>query len=51
MVDCLINSKTRTWNHEMIEGIFIPQEAEIIKKIPLSRKEAVDYLLAASTKR
>lgn len=42
MFDCCINSETSNWNHEMIDGILIPQEAEIIKKIPLSRKEAVD---------
>lgn len=38
-IDCLITPKTRTWNHEMIDGIFISQEAEIIKKIPLLKKD------------
>lgn len=31
-VDCLINSNTRTLNTKMMDGIFIPQEAEAIKK-------------------
>ncbi|KAL0004551.1 hypothetical protein SO802_012112 [Lithocarpus litseifolius] len=43
-VECLINAETRSWNVEMIDGIFIPQEAELIKKIPLSRCEADDSL-------
>lgn len=41
-VDCLINLETRTWNHEMVDGLFIPQEAKIIKKIPLSKCAADD---------
>ena len=43
IVDCLINPKTRT-NHEMIDGIFIPQEAEIIKKNPLSKNDVADSI-------
>lgn len=31
-VDSLIIPETRTWNHEMIDGIFAPQEADLIKK-------------------
>lgn len=55
-IDCLITPKTRTWNHEMIDGIFISQEAEIIKKIPLlkndvavlfsTRQNKIDNILA-----
>lgn len=35
-VECLINLETRTWNHELVDGLFIPSEAELIKKIPQS---------------
>ena len=44
IVECLINVDTRSWNEEMIDGIFIPQEAELIKKIPLSQFETDDSL-------
>ena len=43
-VECLINAETRSWNEGMIDGIFIPQEAELIKRIPLSRFEANDSI-------
>ena len=43
-VDCFINPETRTWNHEMIDWIFIPQEAKIIKKIPLSKNDVADSI-------
>ena len=52
MVDTLANAKvatlieetSRQWNHEMIDGIFTPLEAELIKAIPLSRCEVEDSL-------
>ena len=31
-VDCLIDEETRTWNVEMVDKIFAPQEAKEIKK-------------------
>ena len=31
-VDCLIDEGTRTWNVEMVDEIFAPQEAKEIKK-------------------
>ena len=43
-VDCLINSNTRTLNTEMVDGIFTPQEAEAIKKTPLSRFAVEDFI-------
>ena len=43
-VDILIDERTRQWNHELIEGIFIPEEADLIKTIPLSQQEAEDTL-------
>ena len=43
-VATLIEETSRQWNHEMIDGIFNPLEAELIKAIPLSRCEAEDSL-------
>lgn len=43
-VDCLINPDTRTLNTEMVDGIFIPQEAKAIKKISLSRFAVEDSI-------
>lgn len=31
-VDILIDESTRHWNHGLIDGLFAPQEVEIIKK-------------------
>ena len=50
-VDCLINPDTRSWNHEMIDGIFIPLEADLIKKILLSKNVVADLVLATSIER
>ena len=35
-VDSLIDLNTRTWNEELIDGLFVEEDAELIKKIPLS---------------
>ena len=43
-VALLINESTRQWNNEMIDGIYTPVEADMIKAIPLSRCEAEDSL-------
>ena len=43
-VATLIDETSRQWNHEMINGIFTPLEAELIKAIPLSQCEADDSL-------
>ena len=43
-VATLIEETSRQWNHEMINGIFTPLEAELIKAIPLSQCEADDSL-------
>ena len=40
----LINESTRKWNNEMIDGIFTPVEANMIKAIPLSLCEVKDTL-------
>ena len=44
-MDCLIDASTRQWDEDMIDGIFLPQEAEIIKKIPLAVTTSADYLV------
>ena len=43
-VDILIKEGTRQWDHGLIEGMFTPEEAELITSIPLSRCEAEDAL-------
>ena len=43
-VAILIEETTRWWNHEMIDSIFVPVEANLIKAIPLSQCEAEDRL-------
>ena len=39
-VDILNKEDTRQWDHGLIEGMFTPEEAELITSIPLSRCEA-----------
>lgn len=43
-VDMLIDPLTRQWDESLIDGIFIPHEAEKIKKIPLARVRVEDVL-------
>ncbi|XP_075650032.1 uncharacterized protein LOC142620559 [Castanea sativa] len=43
-VDCMIDEGTRTWNAEMVNEIFAPQEAEEIKNIPLAREATEESL-------
>ena len=43
-VEDLIDPESRQWNHELIDGIFVPWEAKIIKKIPLARVVVDDTL-------
>ena len=35
-VDTLIDPSTRRWNEEMVDGLFVEEDAKLIKKIPLS---------------
>ena len=48
-VALLINESTRKWNNEMIDGIFTPVEADMIKAIPLSLCEVKDTLFCPFT--
>lgn len=43
IIDCLINPDTRSWNREMINGIFIPLEVDLIKKIHLSKMQLLTW--------
>ena len=43
-VDCLIDKTPGNWDAEMLEGVLIPAEAEVAKKIPLARSQTEDSL-------
>nr|XP_023923936.1 uncharacterized protein LOC112035339 [Quercus suber] len=43
-MDSLIDPVTRSWNEELVDGLFGVEDAEMIKKIPLSRSVAEDTL-------
>ena len=43
-MDSLIDPDSRQWNKELVEGLFNEEEAELIKKIPLSQNAANDIL-------
>ena len=43
-MDCLIDENTGKWDAKMLEGILIPAEAELVKKIPLPQSQTKDVL-------
>nr|POE71608.1 putative ribonuclease h protein [Quercus suber] len=43
-VEILIDEETHGWNHSVIDGIFIPEEAELIKSMPLPQQGVDDRL-------
>jgi len=43
-VDTLIDLVTRRWNEELVDNLFVVENAKLIKKIPLSRSVAEDTL-------
>ena len=43
-IELLIDASTRKWNHELIDKIFISEEADLIKKMPLARLEVNDSI-------
>ena len=43
-VEVPINEATRTWNENIIHGLFVPDETVLIKKIPLSKHPTEDKL-------
>ena len=44
IIDSLIDPSTRRWNEEMVDGLFVEEDAKLIKKIPLSRHVTEDTL-------
>ena len=43
-VDSLIDLNTRTWNEELIDGLFVEEDVELIKRIPVSQAATEDTL-------
>ena len=43
-VDALINEENWTWNNDVLAGLFVPEEAELITRIPLSKHPIEDKL-------
>ena len=43
-IDTLIDPSTRQWNEELVYGLFMEEDAKLIKKIPLSGQVAKDIL-------
>lgn len=43
-MDTLIDPVTRRWNEELVDRLFVVEDVEMIKKIPLSRSVAKDTL-------
>ncbi|KAK9991820.1 hypothetical protein SO802_026805 [Lithocarpus litseifolius] len=43
-VEILIDEATHRWNHSVIDGVFIPEEAELIKSLPLPQQGVEDRL-------
>ena len=43
-VEVLINEATRTWNENIVDGLFVLDETALIKKIPLLKHPTKDKL-------
>ena len=43
-VNSLIDRSTRSWNEQMVDGLFVEENAKLIKKIPLSQHMTEDSL-------
>ena len=43
-MSCLIDPSTRQWHTDMVDGLFVEDDAKLIKKIPLSKKVTEDVL-------
>ena len=44
IMDTLFDPITRRWNEGLVDGLFVIQDAKLIKKIPLSRNATQDTL-------
>ena len=45
IVSCLIDQNTRQWHTNLVDGLFVEEDVELIKKIPLSRSVTEDVLI------
>lgn len=43
-MDLLIDPNSRQWNTKVVDGLFAPEEAEMIKKMPLACGATEDIL-------
>ena len=43
-VSCIIDQTTRQWRADLVDGLFVAEDAELIKAIPLSQAKAEDVL-------
>ena len=43
-MNVLINEDSCTWNEQLIYGLFVPEEAKLVKRIPLLRHPVNDKL-------
>ena len=43
-MDSLINPNTRQWRADLVDGLFVAEDAQLIKKIPLSQVATEDML-------
>ena len=44
MVDILIDDETRNWNNDMLDGLFVPSEADVFRNITLACVVSEDTL-------
>lgn len=44
-VEILIDREARPWNHNTVDGIFVQDEAELLKKLPLAKSKCEDSLV------
>uniref|UniRef100_A0A2N9H5H6 CCHC-type domain-containing protein n=1 Tax=Fagus sylvatica TaxID=28930 RepID=A0A2N9H5H6_FAGSY len=50
-VDSLIDRDTMQWRSELLDRVFLPRDAEVIRAIPLSARQPRDCLIWAGTKK
>uniref|UniRef100_A0A2N9F2E6 Enoyl reductase (ER) domain-containing protein n=1 Tax=Fagus sylvatica TaxID=28930 RepID=A0A2N9F2E6_FAGSY len=50
-VDILINRDTMQWRSDLLDRVFLPRDAEVIRAIPLSARQPRDCLIWAGTKK
>jgi hypothetical protein len=43
LVSELINGTTMTWDHDLVQSVFLPMDTELIANIPLSMRRQADF--------